>query len=198
MREHEEKEPGPDGQSRPVSRYQMRQWRQRIANDAFRPTVSLDLSKLQVIFPVRSAKAAVVSGGASFRSAASFSQQIPKLICERSCRMAKTLTVNITPILKKESRKRKKNKKKIYFPVFFMKSTRKNRFIRRECRSWKKNANKSQQADTRINAMPEASLRHQDQCKAGRRLRHRCHCPPRKARRLARAYALVSVKTDSF
>ncbi len=53
-----------------------------------------------------------------FRSAASFSQQIPKLICERSCRMAKTLTVNITPILKKESRKTKKIKKKMRFPVF--------------------------------------------------------------------------------
>jgi len=36
--------------------------------------------------------------------------------------MAKTLTVNITPILKKESRKRKKNKKKIHFSVFFQKS----------------------------------------------------------------------------
>jgi hypothetical protein len=32
--------------------------------------------------------------------------------------MAKTLTVNITPILKKESRKTKKIKKKMHFPVF--------------------------------------------------------------------------------
>jgi len=35
--------------------------------------------------------------------------------------MAKTLTVNITPIFKKESRKRKKNKKKIHFLAFFQK-----------------------------------------------------------------------------
>lgn len=71
-------------------------------------------------------RAAVVSGGAFFRSAASFSQQIPKLICERSCRMAKTLTVNITPILKKESRKTKKIKKKMRFPAVFPKWREKN------------------------------------------------------------------------
>ena len=54
--------------------------------------------------------------------AAFFSETRPRfhsrfqiVICERSCRMAKTLTVNITPILKKESRKRKKNQKKIDF-----------------------------------------------------------------------------------
>ena len=40
----------------PASRYQMRQRRHRIADDAFRPAFSLDLSKLQVIFPVRSAE----------------------------------------------------------------------------------------------------------------------------------------------
>ena len=74
-------------------------------------------------------RAAVVSGGAFFRSAASFSQQIPKLICERSCRMAKTLTVNITPILKKESRKRKKNKKKRNFFIIFVKTARKKAFF---------------------------------------------------------------------
>ena len=73
-------------------------------------------------------RAAVVSGCPFFRSAASFSQQIPKLICERSCRMAKTLTVNITPNLKKESRKRKKNKKKIYFFAISLKNTRKKLF----------------------------------------------------------------------
>ena len=40
--------------------------------------------------------------------------------------MAKTLTVNITPILKKESRKRKKNKKKIHILAFFLKKLAKN------------------------------------------------------------------------
>ena len=111
----------------PGVRYQMRQRRRRTANDASRRPASLDLSKLQLILPVQSAKRRLF-GPRFFRSAASFSQQIPKLICERSCRMAKTLTVNITPFLKKESRKRKKNKKKIHFFPFFEKNTGKNRF----------------------------------------------------------------------
>jgi hypothetical protein len=37
--------------------------------------------------------------------------------------MAKTLTVNIAPFLKKESRKLKKNKKKIDFLAVFSKKT---------------------------------------------------------------------------
>jgi hypothetical protein len=41
--------------------------------------------------------------------------------------MAKTLTVNITPFFKKESRKRKKNKKKIHFLPFFREKTWKKR-----------------------------------------------------------------------
>ena len=61
-----------------------------------------------------------------FGSAASFSQQIPKVICERSCRKAKTLTVNITPILKKESEKSKKIKKRYIFWLFFSKKREKN------------------------------------------------------------------------
>jgi hypothetical protein len=48
-REHVEKEPGPDG-DRPASRYQMRQRRHRIADDAFRHAVNLNLSELQIIF----------------------------------------------------------------------------------------------------------------------------------------------------
>jgi hypothetical protein len=44
-----------------------------------------------------------------------FSQQIPKVICERSCRKAKTLCLTIPQNLKKESEKRKKIKKKILF-----------------------------------------------------------------------------------
>ena len=59
--------------------------------------------------------AAVVFGGAFFRSAAAFSQQIPKVICERSCRMAKTLFVKITLKEEKKSGKPKKNQKKIDF-----------------------------------------------------------------------------------
>ena len=47
------------------------------------------------------------SGGA-----ATFSQQIPKVICERSCRKAKTLTVKITHKKEKKRGKPKKNKKK--------------------------------------------------------------------------------------
>ena len=43
---------------------------------------------------------------------ASFSQQIPKVICERSCRKAKTLTVKITHKEEKKRGKPKKNKKK--------------------------------------------------------------------------------------
>ena len=56
--------------------------------------------------------------------------------------MAKTLTVNITPILKKESRKWKKNKKKIHFLANSEKNTRKNvSFARND--DWKMNANES-------------------------------------------------------
>ena len=36
---------------RPVSRYQMRRRRHWVDDDAIRPAMSLDLSKLQVIFP---------------------------------------------------------------------------------------------------------------------------------------------------
>jgi len=50
-REHEEKEPGPDSEMSGI-RYQTRQRRRRIADDAFRHVQSLELSKLQVILPV--------------------------------------------------------------------------------------------------------------------------------------------------
>jgi hypothetical protein len=43
------------------------------------------------------------------------------VICERSCRMAKTLCVTIPQILKNKSEKRKKIEKKIHFSVFFAK-----------------------------------------------------------------------------
>ena len=110
-------------------RYQMRH-RRRIANDAIRPAIGPDLSKLQVILPVQSAERRLFRAAFSFKSAASFSQQIPKVICERSCRMAKTLTVNIAQILKKESRKTKKNKKRSTFCSFFTKTASEN--VKRE------------------------------------------------------------------
>ena len=66
-------------------------------------------------YPKSIRKAAVVVDGAFFRSAAAFSQQIPKVICERSCRMAKTLFVKITLKEEKKSGKPKKNQKKIDF-----------------------------------------------------------------------------------
>ena len=116
-------------------RYQMRH-RRRIAHDAIRPAIGPDLSKLQVILPVQSAERRLFRAAFSFKSAASFSQQIPKVICERSCRMAKTLIVNITPILKKESRKMKKNKKKMHFSIIFREKNvgkrRKYAFLRRQ------------------------------------------------------------------
>ena len=114
------------GPLRPVPRYQMRQRRRRIADDARRPAVSLDLSKLQLIFPIQSAKRRLFRAALFFGSAASFSQQIPRVICERSCRMAKTLSVNITPILKKERGKTKKNKKNMVFLSFSLKKSFKN------------------------------------------------------------------------
>jgi hypothetical protein len=60
---------------------------------------------------------AVNSGGAFSERSPVFHSRFQKVICERSCRMAKTLTVNITPFLKKESRKTKKNQKKIDIPA---------------------------------------------------------------------------------
>jgi len=92
---------------------QMRHRRSRTANDASRLSVSLALSRFQLILP----KIDPQSGGCCrrrfFRSAAAFSQQIPKVICERSCRMAKTLIVKITLKGEKKSGKPKKNQKKI-------------------------------------------------------------------------------------
>ena len=99
----------------------MRHLRHRIADDAFRHVASLDLSKLQVILPIRSAERRLFRAALFSGARPRFSQQIPKVICERSCRMAKTLSVNITPILKKESGKTKKREKKILFWVFFTK-----------------------------------------------------------------------------
>ena len=111
---------------RPVSRYQMRQ-RRRIVDDALRPAVSLALSKLQIIFPVQSAKRRLFRTAPFLKTPSRFHCKLQIVICERSCRMAKTLTVNITPFLKKESRKTKKNEKNIHFPVVFHKKDRKTR-----------------------------------------------------------------------
>jgi hypothetical protein len=61
---------------RPAFRYQMRQRRHRIADDASRPAVNLNLSKLQIIFPIQSARRLFLA--ALFQGATSFSQQIPK------------------------------------------------------------------------------------------------------------------------
>ena len=63
------------------------------------------------------------SGGA-----ASFSQQIPKVICERSCRKAKTLTVKITHKEEKKRGKPKKNKKKWGSDAFSAKQNDKKRY----------------------------------------------------------------------
>ena len=127
-REHEEKEPGPDGvpPGFPVSNAAAAASdRQGCVPACLQPRFVQTPSHIS-----RSIRrAAVVSGCPFFKSATSFSQQIPKLICERSCRMAKTLTVNITPILKKESRKRKKNKKKRDFFIFFVKTAGKKAFF---------------------------------------------------------------------
>jgi len=63
------------------------------------------------------------SGGA-----ATFSQQIPKVICERSCRKAKTLTVKITHKEEKKRGKPKKNKKKWGSDAFSAKKSDKKRY----------------------------------------------------------------------
>ena len=65
------------------------------------------------------------SGGA-----ASFSQQIPKVICERSCRKAKTLTVKITHKEEKKRGKPKKNKKKWGSDAISAKNNGKKRYER--------------------------------------------------------------------
>jgi hypothetical protein len=93
----------------------MRQHRIRTAKDAFRLSFSLGLSNFQLILPKSIRRTAVVVGGAFLEARPSFSQQIPKVICERSCRMAKTLTVKITLKEEKESGKTKKNRKKTVF-----------------------------------------------------------------------------------
>ena len=122
-REHAEKEPGPGGCAPgfPVSNQNA-----AAAASDHQGSVPACLQPRFVQTPshiTRSIrKAAVVSGGAFFGSTASFSQQIPMLICERSCRMAKTLTVNIAPNLKNERGKTKKNKKKMPFRLFSAKN----------------------------------------------------------------------------
>ena len=66
-------------------------------------------------YPNQSAKRRFLSTALFSEAQPSFSQQIPKVICERSCRMAKTLTVKITLKEEKESGKTKKNRKKTVF-----------------------------------------------------------------------------------
>ena len=107
------------GVSRPTGRKpasdQMRHRRIRTANDASRLPVSFALSRFQLILPKIDPRSGGCFRRRFFRSAAAFSQQIPKVICVRSCRKAKTLTVKITLKEEKKSGKPKKNQKKIDF-----------------------------------------------------------------------------------
>lgn len=124
-REHEEKEPGPDGgpPGFPVSNAATAASDCRCGAPADRKPQFVQTPN-HITQLIR--RAAVVSGCPFFKGATSFSQQIPKVICERSCRMAKTLCVTIPQILKNKSAKRKKIEKKIHFSVFFAKTIEKN------------------------------------------------------------------------
>lgn len=122
-REHEEKEPGPNGNPPgfPVSNAATAASNRRFCTPAGRKPQFVQTPN-HISQLIR--RAAIVSGCAFFKGATSFSQQIPKVICERSCRMAKTLCVTIPQILKNKSAKRKKIEKKIHFSVFFAKKVK--------------------------------------------------------------------------
>ena len=125
--------------------------------------------------------------------------------------MAKTLTLNITPILKKESRKRKKNKKKMPFPAFFAKKYEKTRETAlfdeqtvsedppREPRNYP--AEHRRPKDDRIKAGRAASAPlHEDGPfdRLPRKLRVGDGAKNASPKNASRAHALVSVKTNSF
>ena len=54
-------------------------------------------------YPINPQSGSRLRAGPFSGGTASFSQQIPKVICERSCRKAKTLTVKITHKIEKKS-----------------------------------------------------------------------------------------------
>ena len=114
----------PDQDGRPPgTRYQIRQRRRRIACHASRLFANSVLSKLQLILPSSIRRSRLFPAALFSEAQPRFHSRFQIVICERSCRMAKTLTVNITPILKKESRKWKKNQKKIDLLAVLLKNT---------------------------------------------------------------------------
>ena len=78
------------------------------------------------IYPINPRSGSLFRAEPFSGGAASFSQQIPKVICERSCRKAKTLTVKITRKEEKKRGKTKKNRKKTGKCAFFGKNNVKN------------------------------------------------------------------------